>query len=261
MAIMRAIITGRLLRMLRIRRNWRQEDVAARAGLSPSAIGRHERGWTGSLDSLERHAAVFNLRVEVRLVGRGGDLHRIADEEHAAIIESLAAWFRGRDFVTELEASFNEWGERGRIDLLAFQPGTGTLVIVEVKTLLVDLQDLFGALNVRMRLSRNIAQRRGWQMRRAVMVLAVADTAANRSVVRMHHALFAGFERRRLTAAALDRDGARVLHWVRPAAVSRSSWFGGRQRVRRPAAQSSLAGANDAGDGSQPVHEAVTTMR
>jgi transcriptional regulator with XRE-family HTH domain len=243
---MRTIVMGRILRMLRIRKDWRQEDVAAKAGLSPSAIGRQERGWTRSLTALERHAAVFDLRVEMRLVGRGGDVVRLADDEHAAIIESLAAWCRDHGFVTEPEASFSEWGERGRIDLLAFDPRIGTLVIVEVKTQLVDLQELFGALNVRMRLSSTIAERRGWRVRRAVTVLAVADTSANRAIVRSHRTLFGGFESRRLSLAALGRDSARLLHWARPAAASRSSWIGGRQRVRRQPPQSSADGPYDA---------------
>jgi transcriptional regulator with XRE-family HTH domain len=240
---MRTIAMGRLLRMLRLRKGWRQVDVAAKARLSPSAIGRHERGWCGSVAALERHAAVFDMRVDVRLIGRGGDLARLADEEHAAIIESLAAWSREHGFVTEAEASFSEWGERGRIDLLAFDPRTGTLVIVEVKTLLVDLQDLFGALGVKTRLSSTIAKRRGWHPRRTVTVLAVADTSANRTSVSRHRTLFDVFEHRRLSISALGRDGARVLHWVRPAAASRSSWIGGRQRVRRNSDQSSSGGA------------------
>jgi transcriptional regulator with XRE-family HTH domain len=243
-------VMGRLLRMLRIRKAWRQEDVAVRARLSPSAIGRHERGYIGSQAALERHGAVFGLRLDVRLVGRGGELVRLADEEHAAIIESLAAWFREHGFLTEAEASFSEWGERGRVDLLAFDPRTGTLVIVEVKTLLVDLQDLFGALDVRMRLASTIAMRRGWQIRRTVTVLAVADTSVNRAVVRNHPTLFEAFDGRRLTMSVLGRDGVRVLHWVTASAASRSSWIGGRQRVRRQRPQPSSGGAYDADESS-----------
>jgi transcriptional regulator with XRE-family HTH domain len=239
MAGVRTIVMGRVLRMLRIRRDWRQEDVAAKARLSPSAVGRHERGYIGALSALERHGAVFDLRVDVRLVGRGGELARLADEEHAAIIESVARWFRSHGFVTELEASFSEWGERGRIDLLAFDPRSGTLVVVEVKTQLTDLQDLFGSMNVKLRLSSAIAERRGWRVGHTAIVLAVADAAGNRAIVRSHRTLFDGFDGRRLTPSALGRHGARVLYWVRPGVASRSTWIAGRQRVRRKPAQSS----------------------
>lgn len=218
--------------MLRLRKNWRQSDVADRAGISSSAVGRHEQGRIGSLPGFEKHAAVFGLRVDVRVVGRAGNLIRLNDEEHARIVELVAGWLRDAGFLTETEASFNEWGERGRIDLLAFDPATGTLVIVEVKTQLLDLQDLFGGLNVKGRLAARIAERRGWTVRRHVTVLAAANTSANRAVVREHPTLFADFARRRLSADALRQDG-RLLHWVD--AASERGWLAGRERVSRKA--------------------------
>jgi transcriptional regulator with XRE-family HTH domain len=230
---MRAIPTGRLLRMLRIRKDWRQSDVAGKAELSPAVIARHEGGIIGSLTALERHAGVFGLRIDVRLVGRSGELVRLADEEHAAIVETLATWFRSVGFLVEAEASFSEWGERGRIDLLAFDPETGTLVVVEVKTQLLDLQDLFGALNVKERLGATVAERRGWSVRRRMSVLGVADTSANRGIVRQHPSLFASFARRRLTASAVRGGEPRLLHWVSAPRASRGAWIAGRRRARR----------------------------
>jgi len=153
---MHMISSGRMLRMLRLRREWRQQDVAGRAGLSRAAVGRHENGIIGSVDAVERHASVFGLRLELRLVGRGGQLLWLADEEHAAIVERLARWLSDEGWMVEPEASFSEWGERGRIDLLAHEPRAGTLAIVEVKTALLDLQDLFGRLDV-----KGAARRRG----------------------------------------------------------------------------------------------------
>jgi hypothetical protein len=41
-------------------------------------------------------------------------------------------------------------------------------VIVEVKTQLLDLQDLFGSLSVKERLAATIAERRGWKASRCV---------------------------------------------------------------------------------------------
>jgi transcriptional regulator with XRE-family HTH domain len=251
---MYAIAMGRVLRMLRLRRDWRQSDVADKAGVSSSAVGRHENGVIGSLGILEKHAAVFGLRVDVRVVGRAGSLIRLGDEEHARIVETVAAWFREHGFLIETEASFSEWGERGRIDLLAFDRAMRTLAIVEVKTQLLDLQDLFGSLNVKERLASTIAERRGWKVEQCVTVLAVAHTAANRTVVREHPSLFASFDARRLSVAGL-RSGRRRVHWVR-ADGAKGSWLAGRQRVSRnrdishargPAAPDSPAGAPTGG--------------
>jgi transcriptional regulator with XRE-family HTH domain len=230
---MESVVIGRLLRMVRLRKRWTQTGVGARAKLSAATIGRHENGIIGSVRALESHAAVFALRVDVRIVGRAGELVRLADDEHAAIVESLATWFRAQGFQVDVEASFSEWGERGRVDLLAFDPVTGTLVIVEVKSLLVDLQDLFGALDVKQRLAASIAGRKGWAPTRTMVVLAVADTSANREAVRSHPSMFNGFARRALTRGALLAGQTRILHWVAARSVERGSWMAGRQRVGR----------------------------
>lgn len=219
--------------MVRIRRGLRQRDVAERAGVSASVVARQERGVVRSVANLERHAAALDLRLDLRLGGRSGGLVRLADDEHAAIVELLSRWFGDAGFVVEPEASFSEWGERGRIDLLAYDRRSRTLVIGEAKTLLLDLGELLGTTNVRERLAATIARRRGWIVEHVVTLLAVADATANRSVVGRHSSLFASFTVRRLSRQALTRHD-RLLVWVSPARASRTKWIAGRQRVRRP---------------------------
>src|SRR6266508_913264 len=131
---MRDLEVGRLLRLLRIRRGWRLRDVADRAGLSLATIGRTELGSITSVAVVRAHAAVLDIRVEWRVVGRGADVARLLDEEHAAIVEALAASMGRQGWRVEVESSYNEYGERGRIDLLAFDPGSRELAVVEVKT-------------------------------------------------------------------------------------------------------------------------------
>lgn len=218
--------------MVRIRRGLRQDDVAGLAGVSASVVARQERGVIRSLATLESHAGALDLRLDLRLHGRSGELVRLADEEHAAIVELLARWFREAGFVVEVEASFSEWGERGRIDLLACDPVSRLLVIVEVKTLLLDLQGLLGAANVRERLAKDIGRRRGWDVDRTVTVLAVADAPASRAVVRQHPSVFASYSTRRLSRRALSAYD-RLLVWVTPARAARAGWIAGKQRVRR----------------------------
>ena len=231
------IAIGRLLRMVRIRREWRQSDVAERARVSASVVARHERGMINSLAMLDRHASALDVRLDLRLLGRSGHLVRMADEEHAAIVESIADWLRRSGFQVQAEASFSEWGERGRIDLLAYDPHAGTVVIVEVKTLLLDLQELLGGLDVRERLVAVIARRRGWRIERRVTMLAVAASAANRTVVRSHSALFQPFTVRRLGQSGLDAAG-RILVWITPQRMARRTWVTGRERVRRRSVRS-----------------------
>lgn len=219
--------------MLRIRRGWRLRDVADRCGLSTATIGRTELGVIGSLRAIRAHAAVLDVRAQWRLVGRGADVARVLDEEHAAIVEALAAAFRRDGWRAEPEASYSEYGERGRVDLLAVHPAAEVLAAVEVKTELADLQDLFGGLSVKARLAPRIARRLGWDARRVATVLAVAATAANGSVVRSHPALFAPYRRQWLRERGLPIfDGDRVLLWIPASTAGRRRWLAGRRRVR-----------------------------
>lgn len=231
---MRDLEVGRLLRMLRIRRGWRLRDVAERCTLSAASVGRNELGQISSVHALRAHAAALDLRVEWRVTGRGADVPRLLDEEHAAIVEALAAAFRAAEWRVEAEVSYSEFGERGRIDLLGLNPTGATLLIVEAKTELADLQDLLGGLSTKARLGPGIARRTGWHVARTVTMLAVAATAANRAVVRLHPALFSSFERRWLREGAVPTPGqGRVLLWIPAAAAGRPRWLAGRRRVRR----------------------------
>ena len=230
---MRDLEVGRLLRMVRIRRGWRLRDVADRCGLSTATIGRTELGSIPSVLVLRAHAAVMDIRVEFRLVGRGADVARLLDEEHAAIVETLAASVARLGWQVEAESSYSEYGERGRVDLLAFDPATKVLAVVEVKTELADLQELLGGLSVKARLAPGLGRQKGWRASRVVTVLAVAATAANRSIVGAHPALFGPFERRWLREQRLpDLDGERVLLWIPASAAGRPRWLAGRRRVR-----------------------------
>ena len=230
---MHVVALGRNLRMVRIKRRARQSDVAVKARISATVVGRHEAGECASISALDRHAAAIGLRLELRLIGRAGEVDRLSDVEHAAIVEGLAERLREEDWITEPEASFSEYGERGRVDLLAFHPETGTLLLIEVKTLLVELGELFGRVNVKERLVPAIAQARQWRVERVTTVLAVASTSANRAIVRSHATLFGAFT----VAPFVPRDlvrGGRFLCWITPGAAGRvGGWTAGRQRVRR----------------------------
>lgn len=232
---MRNVVVGRLLRMRRIRRSQRQADVARSAGLSTSVVGRHEAGAIARLGPLQAHASALGLRAEVRLSGIGGELARLADDEHAAIVELLAGRLRAGGWEVTAELSFNEWGDRGRVDLAGYEPGSRRLVLVEVKTELVDLQDTLGRLDVKARLARRIASARGWRPDGVAVVLALAATSANRAVVAAHRTLFSTYQQRWLHGAGAPgfAPGERILLWVPSRQAGRPGWLAGRRRVTR----------------------------
>jgi transcriptional regulator with XRE-family HTH domain len=141
---------GATLRAVRIRRRLRQADVAALASVSPMAISRMERGHLDmtSVQVLRKVASQLEVRIFFNGSWRGGDLDRLVNAGHSAIHGAVAALF-DRDTGWQLapEVSFSIYGERGIVDLLAFHAESGTGLVIELKTEIVDVQELVGTLD------------------------------------------------------------------------------------------------------------------
>jgi len=130
------------VRALRRRRRWSQDALAGRAGLSRSVIGRIERGQADrvTVRTLGRVTAELGARIDVRLLWHAEGLDRLLDARHAALVDQLLAMLGAEEWVTAAEVSFNIRGERGSVDILAFHPPTSSLLVVEVKSVVPDLQ-------------------------------------------------------------------------------------------------------------------------
>lgn len=78
---------GTALRAVRIRRGWRQVDVALRAHVSAGTISNLEHGRLGgaSLDTLRNVAAVLDVRIDVAARWRGGELDRLLNGRHSRL--------------------------------------------------------------------------------------------------------------------------------------------------------------------------------
>src|SRR6478736_5621198 len=85
----RAVARG--IKALRIRRGWRQEDLARAAGLSRGALARIEQGHGSrvTVATLDRIAAALDARVICRLAWSGEGLDRLLDAAHAALVERI----------------------------------------------------------------------------------------------------------------------------------------------------------------------------
>ena len=162
---------GSAVRMARIRRRWRQEDLADRAGVSRGTVGRIECGRAAALTLAVTRRVCVALEIDLELQprGRGSDLDRLVNARHSALHESVAKHVRDdhRDWILVSEVSFNIWGERGVIDLLLWHPRRRALLIIELKSELVDTGDLLSTMHRRRRLARQIAADHGWDPRRS----------------------------------------------------------------------------------------------
>ena len=199
---------GRQLRALRIRLGWRQEDLAARAGVARWVVGLIERGRLGEIpfDPVRRVARALEVRIDMVARWRGGDFGRLLNAGHAAMHESMARLFASLpDWVAEPEVSFSIFGERGVIDILAWHPVRRALLIIELKTEFVDINDLMGTIDRKRRLAAQIARERGWDPETISVWVVVADTRTNRRHLARHATVL---------RSKLPNDGRTVRAWL-----------------------------------------------
>jgi transcriptional regulator with XRE-family HTH domain len=239
---------GALLRALRLRRGWRQADVAARAHVSRAVVSSLERGHVlrVRLAPLRRVGMALDVRIDLLPRWRGGELSRLLDRDHAAVATSLIAHLGALGWISRPEVSFSVYGERGAVDVLAYHPSHAALLVIEVKTALLDLQDLVAGVDRKLRLAPGLAREIGWTPRvtGAWVVVSESRTARRRAA-----------EHRDLLRAAFPADGRSMRRWLRdPRGQVRALGFWpnarlrnaradipGRQRVRKPSPRSATA--------------------
>jgi transcriptional regulator with XRE-family HTH domain len=183
---------GALLRAVRRRRGLRQVDVAEAAGLSDSAVSLVERGHldTLSIRKLERLAGVLDIWLEISARWRGGDGDRMLNRTHSALADGFAGWLAAQQgWFVEPEVSFSVYGERGVIDQLAWHEAFRHLLVIELKTELVDVNEMLGTLDRKVRLARIIARERGLRPEAVSCWLVIRDTHTNRRHATQHAAL------------------------------------------------------------------------
>lgn len=180
-------------------------DLAERAGTSRHVVSRVERGLirqvaVGRIDAL---AEALGASVDVTLRWQGERLDRLMDAVHAATQERAAAALRLNGWMTAVEVSFNHYGDRGRVDVLAYHPPTACVLVGEVKSAVGDVQETLGRIDVKVRLGRRLAASAGWTEVRGVLpALIVTESRTARRVVTAHPALLGRFSTRGRSARA-----------------------------------------------------------
>ena len=213
------LAVGRLLRRLRLRLGWRQEDVAAKAGISRQLYSLIERGHVDRVPfgTLRRIAAVLEVRLTMEGSWRGGQIERVLSGRHSAMAERLAAMLARADWEVRPEASFNHFGERGVVDLVAWHPQRRMLLLVEIKTELVDVSDLLAVTDRRRRLGGVIARERDWTPDAVAQWVVLDDGRTNQRRVAQH---------RTMLRAAFPADGRAIPGWLSdPGEPLNALWF------------------------------------
>jgi transcriptional regulator with XRE-family HTH domain len=199
---------GRSLQALRRRRGWRQQDVADRAAMSRSVVSRIERGELRgiSIVTVDTVTQTLGARLDLRVLWRGEGLERLLDMRHAALVDLVVRRLRRDGWQVAVEASFSIYGERGSIDVLAWHREAGALLVVEVKSVIPDLQGTLMTLDRKARLAPVVARQRGWPQLPVSRVLVIEKTTTTRRRLAEHQAIF---------ATVLPKRGPGVSAWLR----------------------------------------------
>ena len=178
------------------------------SGSSRAAVSRIERGGLRGVPVgvVERLADALGASIELTVRWQGEQMDRLIDAGHARLQEQAAVLLASNGWLVRSEVSFNHFGDRGRVDVLAFHPSARTLIVVEVKTAIGDLQETLGRVDVKARLGATLAAAAGWDVPQAVVpALVIADRRAARRTVAQHETLFTRYSIRGRAAVAWIR--------------------------------------------------------
>jgi transcriptional regulator with XRE-family HTH domain len=221
---------GRTCRRVRIELDLTQQAVADALGVSRTFIARVELARTPvDLGVVERIGQVLGIRAELTLIPpRFLTERRSHDRVHAWCVTYVARRLVAAGWQVAREVDVSDGSIHGWIDLLAFDPRSGTLVVLEVKTLLADLGALQRQVSWYERRALTAARSLGWRPRRFgtwVLCLASAEVEA---VLRTHGDVFERELPSRapamLAAVAGEAWGGRGLALIDPSS-RRRAWL------------------------------------
>jgi hypothetical protein len=193
--------------------------VAERAGISASLYSVIERGHLDriALGTLRKVGGVLEVRLILEPRWRGAAIDRILSSRHAAMSEAVTRLLLDAGWEVRPEVSFNHFGERGVVDLAAWHPGERVVLLIELKTELVDPNDLLAVTDRRRRLVARIAAPFGWDPAVVAQWVVVAESRTNRRRLAAH---------RSVLRAAFPADGRAIAGWLaRPVAPLSALWF------------------------------------
>jgi transcriptional regulator with XRE-family HTH domain len=221
---------ARLLVAVRREKRLRQSDVARLAGVSQTVISRAERGRVDgmTLGVLDRIADALEVDIRLEARWRGGVGDRLIDREHAGLVEQVVKVLRREGWDVRVEFTFNRYGERGAVDVLAYHASARVLLIIEVKSRLTDLQGFLASFGRKVRIVPDLArQELGWDATAVGRLLVVTGSSYNRTLVDRHRAIF---------DVSFEGRAGDVRRWLRsPSGPLSAIWFISSDATRRSA--------------------------
>ena len=190
------------------------------AAAGASSTWRSRRGARKQRSPALSKGAIHNLWLEqsrpsprpwarpwtLRLQWHGEALDRLLDARHAAAVDRTVRRLLKWGWDVRTEVTFGIYGERGSVDILARHRATGVLLVVEVKSVVPDLQSMLASHDRKIRLAPAIAREQGWPPGPAVRLLVLVSGRTVRRRMAEHRATI---------ATAYPRSSTAMRAWLR----------------------------------------------
>lgn len=234
---------GKVLRAVRRRRGLTQAELADLAGVSQQTVSSIECGHAdaATLHLVAQVARPLGITVALVLRWKGPELDRLLDARHARIVKEVVSRL-GPDWHVVVEYSFNHYGDRGSVDVLAWHAARRALLLIEVKSELDSLEAVLRSMDVKVRVvPKLIAQEKGWRHVWVGSVLVLPDESASRRAVDRLKPVF---------DAVLPARTVIVRKWLgSPVGPLRGIWFlaatPARRAIRNPGSAGLVRHARD----------------
>jgi hypothetical protein len=155
-----------------------------------------EAGRAGALrlDEVRTHFAALGAKAQLAVWWNGAALDRLVDQAHAQVVEIAAGTLARAGFRVKTELTFNQYGERGSIDLFAGHDQARAVFVGEAKSEWGSLEETLRRQDVKVRLAGLLAPEAfGWRARHVASVLVLPDDSTSRRVVQRYGATLAGY--------------------------------------------------------------------
>jgi hypothetical protein len=183
---------ARFSRLIRRETRLRQTDLRT----SRFVTQEIEAGRAGALrlDDVRRHFAALGAKARVAVWWHGATLDRLLDSVHAEIVEAAGRVLVRNGFRLRTEYTFNDYGDRGSIDLFAAHDEARAIFVGEAKSEWGSLEETLRRQDLKVRLAPQLARDAfGWRPQILASVLVLPDDSSSRRVVGRHSATLKGY--------------------------------------------------------------------
>jgi hypothetical protein len=206
---------ARASRLIRRDLRLRQTDLST----SRFVTQEIEAGRAGALrlDELRTHFAALGAKAQLTVWWNGAGLDRLLDTRHAQVVDVAADYLPRFHFRVLTEYSFNDFGERGSIDIFGGREDVRALFVGEAKSEWGSLEETLRRQDIKRRLAAKLAKDAfGWRPSVIASVLIFPDDRTARRTAVRYAATLAGYPSR----------GREIRAWLRrPSEDIGGIWF------------------------------------